>query len=212
MILLYHLVEVLGLAQFNINKGVDIDAANGSSVGTAFVYGDIFRQAMQIYGARQVEPRSRQISLGGEQEVHCVAALVDCAVKLLPLAGNLAVSLIHLPTGTDWALTATKDMHHDWEYLLSPSVHGGVLHEDATLLHHFFQMANALGVSCIKTGAYLHRFARIMQALEYPAQFANHRGFGHILHPATFMRGCLLRQNHRARPEYLQSQRSTDPP
>ena len=51
MVLLNDVVEVFRLAQFNINAGIVIDTANGSSVGTAFVYGDLFRQAMQIDGA-----------------------------------------------------------------------------------------------------------------------------------------------------------------
>jgi hypothetical protein len=32
-----------------------------------------------------------------------------------------------------------------------------------------------------------------VQSLEYPEQFGDHRGFGHILHPAIFMLGRLLR-------------------
>jgi hypothetical protein len=51
---------------------------------------------MQIDGALQVAPSSCQIPLGGEQEVHCVAGLVDCAVKVIPLASNFDVGLITL--------------------------------------------------------------------------------------------------------------------
>ena len=38
MILLYDVVEIFGLAQFNINAGINIDAANGSGVGATLVY------------------------------------------------------------------------------------------------------------------------------------------------------------------------------
>ena len=128
--------------------GIVIDTANCSSVGSAFVYADLFRQYMQIDGALKEAARSCQIA-GGEQEVHCIAALVDCGVNVLSIASNFDVGLIHPPTGSDQALAATKDMRHDWQNLQSPEVHRGMVQEDSSLLHHFLQMAKAQGVSCI---------------------------------------------------------------
>ena len=156
---------------------------------------------MQIDGALKEAARSCQIALGGEQEVHCIAALVDCGAKVLSIASNFDVGLIHPPTGSDRALAATKDMRHDWQNLQSPEVHRGMVHEDASLLHHFLQMAKAQGVSCIATSAHQHHFQRMVQALEYSAQFGDHRGFVHILHAATFMLGRLLRQNLHSTPD-----------
>jgi len=43
-------------------------------------------RSCKIDGAFQVTPCCGQIPLGGKQEVHRVAALVDCAVQILPLA------------------------------------------------------------------------------------------------------------------------------
>ena len=67
---------------------------------------------------------------------------------------------------TDCALAATKDKRHDRQNFQSPAVHGGVVHEDATLLHHFLQMAKAQGLSCIPTGTHQHDLDWVVQALE----------------------------------------------
>jgi hypothetical protein len=110
------------------------------------------------------------------------------------VASNFEVGLIHSPTGTDWAIAATKDKRHDWQNFQSPAVHGGVAHENATLLHLFLQMAKAQGVSCIPTGAHQQHFEWIAPALEYRAQFGDHRGFDHVFRTGIVMFQRLPRQ------------------
>lgn len=68
-------------------------------------------------------------------------------------------------------------------------MHGGVVNKNAALLHHFFQMPKAQGVSCVPTGAHQHHFQWIVQSLEYIAQLGDHRALGHILHTAIVMLG-----------------------
>ena len=113
MILLYDVVEIFGLTQFNLNIGIGIDTANGSSVGTTLVDGDLFRQTMQVNGALQLAPCSSMAPLGGVQTVHRVATFVDGAVQILLLACNFDVGLIHPPASSHCALTAMKNERHD---------------------------------------------------------------------------------------------------
>lgn len=51
LVLLLNVVEVFRLAKFDVQPGVGIDAANGRSVGAAFVNGDFLGQTVQIDGA-----------------------------------------------------------------------------------------------------------------------------------------------------------------
>ena len=87
MVLLYYIVEILRLPQLNIKTGVNIDTFDSSCVGTAFVDGDLLRQAVQIDGALKVASCCRQVTFGSEKKVHRIAHLVDCAVQIFPLAG-----------------------------------------------------------------------------------------------------------------------------
>lgn len=74
-------------------------------------------------------------------------------------------------------------------------MHRGVINKDSAFLHHFLQMAKTQWVGSAPTGAHQHHFQRIVQALEYLAQFRDHRFRGHILHPAIFRPERLVRQN-----------------
>jgi hypothetical protein len=52
---------------------------------------------MQVDGAPQKATCCCPVHLGGKKKIHCFSALVDCAVQILPLAGNFDVSLIYPP-------------------------------------------------------------------------------------------------------------------
>ena len=68
-------------------------------------------------------------------------------------------------------------------------MHGGEVNKYAALLHHFFQMPKAQGVSCVPTGAYQHHFQWTVQFLEYIAQLGDDRGLDHVLPTAIVMLG-----------------------
>jgi hypothetical protein len=67
--LFYDIVWIFGLTLSYINTGVCIGAANGCGIGTAFVYGDLFRQTMQVDSPLLVAPCFGQVPLGGEQQI-----------------------------------------------------------------------------------------------------------------------------------------------
>ena len=66
VVLLDDVVQIFGLTKFNIKSGVLFDAANGRSVGTAFVDGNFLVQTVQIDGVLQVASRCSQIPVGIE--------------------------------------------------------------------------------------------------------------------------------------------------
>ena len=74
-----------------------------------------------------------------------------------------------------------------------------MIDKDATLVHHFFQMTETLGMSRIPASARQHDFQRIVQPFEYLAQLAYHRQLWFRKHVAI-VRHRLMRQNrlHRA--------------
>ena len=96
-ILLDNVVQVFGLAHYDVNAGVFLDAFDGGHVGTALVDGYLFGYVMQVDGALQNASGCGQISLGGEQEVHSVSEFVNGAVEVLPLTGYLDVGFVHPP-------------------------------------------------------------------------------------------------------------------
>jgi hypothetical protein len=122
VILLNDVVQIFALVQFNIDTGIVGDFANGCGVAFAFVDGYLVSQNMQVHGALQLASCSFQVSLGGEQEVHRVAALVDCTVQIFPLASNFDIGLVHPPAVFSWAFTAAKDERHDWQNFQGPAV------------------------------------------------------------------------------------------
>ena len=74
-------------------------------------------------------------------------------------------------------------------------MYSGMVDKDTALLHHLLQMTKAQRISCVPAGAHQHHFERIVQSLEHPAQFGDHRGFGHVLHPGILTYRRLPRQN-----------------
>ena len=88
-VLLDEVIEILRLAQSDVQAGVGSHAANGRGVGAAFVDSDLRGQAMQIDGALQVTSCRSQISVGSKEEVHPVTTLIHSAVQIFPLASSL---------------------------------------------------------------------------------------------------------------------------
>lgn len=100
---------------------------------------------MQVDGTLQLAPCCRQVALGGEEKVHCVAAFVGRALQVFPLTSNFDVDLIHPPACTNRTFSATKDHGHHWQNFQAPAMHGGMVHEDATFLHQLLHMAKPTG-------------------------------------------------------------------
>ena len=97
MVPLDDVAEVFVLAYQDVNAGIGLDAFNGSRVGAALVDGYLLGHAVQVDGTLQKAPRRSQISLGREKKVHRIAGAVNGAVKVLPLARDFDVGLIHPP-------------------------------------------------------------------------------------------------------------------
>jgi hypothetical protein len=137
------------LALFDVQAVILIDAANGSGVGAAFVDGDHLRNAVQIDGALEVSPSRRQVTLGSQKKVHCIAWLVHRAVQVFPLTGDFDVGLVHSPTGSHGTLAAAKDKGQDRQDLQCPAVYRSLINKNASFLHHLFNVAQAQRVCCI---------------------------------------------------------------
>ena len=73
MVLLDDVDEIFGLKKFDVHASVDIDAFDGSGVGTAFVDRDLPWQAVQVDGRFEVSSGSCQVALDSEEEVRSVA-------------------------------------------------------------------------------------------------------------------------------------------
>ena len=94
VVLLDDVVEVLDLTHLDVRAGIGLNALDGRRVGAALVDGDFPGHAVQTDGALQKAPRRSTVSRGTEQKVDRVAVSVDGPVQVLPLAGDLDVSLV----------------------------------------------------------------------------------------------------------------------
>ena len=75
-------------------------------------------------------------------------------------------------------------------------MHGGVVNENAALLHHFFTMAQAQWVRHVPANAGQHDFQGIVKPLEDLVQGAVDQALAEVKHGLD-CRLCLLRQNLR---------------
>ena len=142
VVLLDQVVEIFVLAHQEADTGFILDTFNGRRVGAALVDGDFLGQAVQVDGSLQEAPSSGLIPLCGEK-VDGVPSAINPTVKVLPLARDFDVGLIHSSTPTNETFAPAKDCRHHQQNFDRPAVHGVVVNENAALLHHFLHTAQA---------------------------------------------------------------------
>ena len=77
-------------------------------------------------------------------------------------------------------------------------MHGGVINENASLLHHLLHMSQAQRIGNVPAYACEHDFQRVVQPFEDLAQSTGDETLAEIKHGPDCRLG-LLRQNHAAR-------------
>ena len=92
--------------------------------------------------------------LGGQQKVDRLAFLVHGPIEVLPSAFDLDVSLVHAPAAANRALVFAEHFLKQGHKPDRPAVDGGMIDTNATLLHHFFQVAVAERIGCIPADAH----------------------------------------------------------
>ena len=97
MVLLDDVVQVFGLAHYDVNTDIPLDAFNGGRISAALVDGDLLGHIVQVDGTLQEPAGCSQISLGSEKEVHRITVAIDSAAEVLPLTRNFDTGLIHAP-------------------------------------------------------------------------------------------------------------------
>ena len=194
MVLLDDVVQVFVLAYQDVNTGIGLDTFNGRRIGTALVDGDLLGQAVQVDGALQKTPGRCLVPLSSQQKVDGVASAVNRALKVLPLTRHFDVSLVHPPTTTNRTFASTKDCSHHRQYLQRPAMYGGVVNENAALLHHFFDMSQAQRVRHIPAHAGQHDFQRAVKPMQKLVQGAVNKALAQIKHGQDCCL-CFRRQN-----------------
>lgn len=119
-------------------------------------------------------PGRGMIALGPQKEVDGVAALVDRAVQVLPLAADLDVGLVHPPALFDGALALAEHSCQDWQHLDGPVKQRGVIDENCALGHHLLDLAKTQWISGVPPNAHQHHLQRLVQPLNQAAQRLDH--------------------------------------
>jgi hypothetical protein len=139
VILLDDVVQVLALPKLDVRAAVGHQCAHGGRIGAALVDGDLLGHIVQVDRALEEAARSGHVTVGGQEEVHRLAELVDRAVQILPLTAYQHIGLVDspgLPTGS-LRRRARRRQHR--QHLQRPAVNGCVVDQNATLGHHLFQ-------------------------------------------------------------------------
>src|ERR1019366_3918332 len=130
-------------------------------VRAALVDVDDLGKAVVLDGAREEAPRRTTIAFGGQQEVDGVPLLINRAIPIPVLAANLDVRLVQSPAFADrtdaaFALPFAKGFLQHRNQLDDPAVNGGMIDEQAALLHHLFEIAQTQRVGDIPPHAHQH--------------------------------------------------------
>src|SRR5450830_626921 len=151
MILLNHIIEIFDLPYNNAQSFVFDDLINRCFICTALIHGDLSWQAIEKHGFVEEAHGSSFIAFSSEKKIDGLSLFVDGTIQILPLAVNCNVGFIHSPAATNRALIFSECFFDQRQKPDCPAVDGGMVDNDATFLHHFFEMAVAEWVSCIPT-------------------------------------------------------------
>src|SRR5512142_1664642 len=103
----------------------------------ALVERDLGRETVLLNRFLEEAPRGFLVTLGRQQEVNGLAVSVDGTVKISPLAFELDIRFVHLPTPSHRSLLAfPKGGLQRWRELLDPAIDIGMINLNATLCHH----------------------------------------------------------------------------
>ena len=91
---------------------------------------------------------------------------IMCMVKVLPLAGDFGVGVVHRPTLANRVLAPTKYGGQHRHPLDCPAMHSSVVNDNTTFPHHVLNMAQAERVGCVPAHARQHHFEGIVKPFE----------------------------------------------
>jgi hypothetical protein len=161
MVLLDNVVEVFALSDHDLGALFPVVVLDSGVVRAALVDVDDLGKAVVLDGAREEAPCRTTITFGGQQEVHGVPLLINRAIQIPVLAADLDVRFVQSPAFADradaaFALPFTKGFLQHRNQLDDPAVNGGMIDEQAALLHHRFEIAQTQRVGDIPPHAQQH--------------------------------------------------------
>ena len=116
-VLFNDVVQVFVLSHQDVNAGVSVHTFSGRCIGAAII--DCRLSIVIFLGtpwrlmARSRKRRAAALSrFGCQKKVNRIAGAINCPVKVLPLARDFDVGLIHAPTPTKVSLAPAKDGRH----------------------------------------------------------------------------------------------------
>lgn len=110
MALLDDIVEVLYLADGELNGSSAVDIINSAFVGATLVHRNLFRNAIVAHRLVDEAFCSCHVSVGRQREVDGLPFLVNSAVEILPDVLDFDVRLVHSPAGPDHALMLAREL------------------------------------------------------------------------------------------------------
>src|SRR5450631_837795 len=185
MVLLDNVVEVFALSDHDLGALLPIVVLDSGVVRAALVDVDDLGKAVVLDGAREEAPRRTTIAFGGEQEVDGVPLLINRAIPIPVLAADLEIlmyvssNLQRLPTTPKprFALPFTKGLLQHRNQLDDPAVNGGMIDEQAALLHHLFEIAQTQRVGDIPPHAHQHDVQWKALPLDHASDAVHDRSF-----------------------------------
>ncbi len=168
VILLNQIVQLLALPDghpfFFWFAGVE--CGQGGRVGATFIDGDDLWFTVMTNGLAKETQRSGGVSPGSQQEVDGLSCSIYRAVQIFPLAFDFDVGFVHAPPPTHGALMSTKRLIQRRHQTDNPAVKRRMVNDDAARGHHFFEIAQAKGISQIPASALGNDIDGIVQTLE----------------------------------------------
>src|SRR5471032_2602998 len=168
MILLNQIIKILALPNgylFLIGF-IGIKRGQSGGISTTFIDSDHLGVAMITNGLAKKAQRNGGVPPGRQQEVDGLTCSIYRAVQIFPLALDFDVGFVHAPPPTHGALMPTKRLIQQRHQTDNPAVKRRMVNNNAALGHHFFEIAQAEGISQIPANALSNNINRVMQAFE----------------------------------------------
>jgi hypothetical protein len=120
--LLDDIIEILDVADFDAGFMCCIVAFDRQRVGAALVDGNFLRRATLRNRHAQEAGRRLAVTLGSEEKLNRVSRFVDGPIKILSLAFDADVGLVHSPAGAHRALTLPEGLIKQRRVLEHPAI------------------------------------------------------------------------------------------
>ena len=147
MILLTHIIEIFYLPYNNAQSLVFDDLIDCCFICTALIHGNLSWQAIEKHSFVEEAHGSSFNAFSSEKKIDGLSFFVDGTIQVFPLSFDLDIGFIHAPAATNRALIFSECFFDQRQKPDCPAVDGGMVDNDATFLHHFFEMAVAEWVS-----------------------------------------------------------------